>query len=227
MTGEDGQKTHLLRALRAGREALLWKLEGLSERDVRWPVVPTGTNLLGLVKHVASVEAGYLGDVFGRPWPEPLPWFEDGAEPNADMWATADESRASVLGLYERVRAHSEATVAALPLDAPGVVPWWSPGKRDVTLHQVLVHLVAETSRHAGHADLVRELLDGAAGVREGGSNLPEQDEAWWRAYRARLEAGRGGRRAVTPQASACAAARPAARPLNRQPPRKVPSRAL
>ena len=189
MTTEDDQKAHLLRALTAGREALLWKLEGLSERDARWPVVPTGTNLLGIVKHVASVEAGYLGDVFGRPSPEHLPWFADDAEPNADMWATADESRASVLGLYERVRAHSEATVTALPLDAPGVVPWWAPGRRDVTLHQVLVHLVAETARHAGHADVVRELLDGGAGLRAAGDNLPEQDEAWWRAYRARLEA--------------------------------------
>ena len=189
MTIEDDHKAHLLHALTAGREALLWKLDGLSERDARWPVVPTGTNLLGLVKHLASVEAGYLGDVFGRPFPERLPWFEDDAEPNADMWATADQSRASVLGLYERVRVRSEATVAALPLDAPGTVPWWAPGKRDVTLHQVLVHLVAETHRHAGHADLVRELLDGAAGVRAGGSNLPEEDEAWWRAYRARLEA--------------------------------------
>ena len=189
MTTEDDPKAHLLRALTSGREALLCKLDGLSERDVRWPVVPTGTNLLGLVKHVASVEAGYLGDVFGRPFPERLPWFEDGAEPNADMWAPADESRASVLGLYERVRAHSEATVAALPLDAAGVVPWWAPGKRDVTLHQILVHLVAETSRHAGHADVVRELLDGAAGLRAGGENLPEEDAAWWRDYRARLEA--------------------------------------
>ena len=189
MTSGDDHEAHLLGALRAGREALLWKLQGLSERDVRWPVFPTGTNLLGLVKHLASVEAGYLGDVFGRPSPERLPWFEDGAEPNADMWAPADESRASVLALYERVREHSEATVAVLPLDAPGVVPWWSPEKRDVTLHQVLVHLVAETARHAGHADVVRELLDGAAGLRPGAENLPEQDEAWWRDHRARLQA--------------------------------------
>jgi uncharacterized damage-inducible protein DinB len=188
MSTEEDQKAHLLRALTAGREALLWKLEGLSERDARWPVVPTGTNLLGLVKHVASVEAGYLGDVFGRPSPEHLPWLADDAEPNADMWAPPEESRTSVLALYERVRAASEATVAALPLDAPGVVPWWAPGRRDVTLHQVLVHVVAETARHAGHADVVRELLDGAAGMRAGGSNLPEQDETWWHAYRARLE---------------------------------------
>jgi Protein of unknown function (DUF664) len=69
------------------------ELDGLSEYDVRRPMVPTGTNLLGLVKHVASVEAGYFGETFGRPFEEPLPWLDDGAEPNADMWATAEESR--------------------------------------------------------------------------------------------------------------------------------------
>ena len=188
----DGHKTVLHDYLRHGREALLYKLEGTSEYDARRPLTPTGTNLLGLVKHVACMEAEYLGDCFGRPFPLPLPWLADDAEPNADMWAAADESRASVLGLWERVRAHAEATVAGLPLDAAGVVPWWRPGKRDVTLHQVLVHLVAETHRHTGHADLVRELLDGSAGVRAGSSNLPEQDEAWWRAYRVRLEQAAG-----------------------------------
>ena len=92
-------------------EALLWKLDGLSEYDVRRPLTPTGTNLLGLVKHVASVEAGYFGETFGRPFGEPLPWFDDGAEPNADMWATADESREDIVGLYQRAWAHSDATI--------------------------------------------------------------------------------------------------------------------
>ena len=86
-------KADLHRYLQIAREALLWKLDGLSEYDIRRPMVPTGTNLLGLVKHVASVELGYLGDTFGRPSGEPLPWFAEDAEPNADMWATADESR--------------------------------------------------------------------------------------------------------------------------------------
>src|SRR5918995_4766377 len=89
---EADPKADLCRYLRVAREALLWKLDGLSEYDVRRPLVPTGTNLLGLVKHVASVAAGYFGDTFGRPYPEPLPWMDDDAEPNADMWATVDES---------------------------------------------------------------------------------------------------------------------------------------
>ena len=67
---------------------MLWKLDGLSEYDIRRPLTPTGTNLLGLVKHLASVELGYFGEVFGRPSDIPLPWFEENAEPNADLWAT-------------------------------------------------------------------------------------------------------------------------------------------
>ena len=121
MTGSD-PKEDLHRYLRAAREALLWKLDGLSEYDLRRPMTPTGTNLLGLVKHVASVELGYLGDTFDRPSDEPLPWSADDAEPNADMWATADESREQIVGLYKRAWAHSDATIDTLALDATGHV---------------------------------------------------------------------------------------------------------
>ncbi|MGI4896191.1 MAG: DinB family protein [Janthinobacterium lividum] len=186
MTSEPKHDLHSY--LREGREAVLWKLDGLSERDVRTPLTSTGTNLLGLVKHLAGVEAGYLGEVFGRPFPEPLPWAGDDAEPNADMWATAQESRDDVVRLYRRVWDHSDATLGSLPLDARGEVPWWRPETRSVSLHRVLVHVVAETHRHAGHADLVRELVDGRAGVRSAASNLPAGDAAWWSAYRARLQ---------------------------------------
>jgi uncharacterized damage-inducible protein DinB len=174
--------------LQAGREALLWKLDDLPEYEVRRPLVPTGTNLLGLVKHVASVEAGYFGECFGRPFAEPLPWAEDGAEPNADMWATADETREQIVGLYQRVWAHSDATIDALALDAVGKVPWWADDRSEVTLHTLLVHMIAETNRHAGHADIVRELIDGAAGLRHRNDNMPPGDTAWWESYRARLE---------------------------------------
>jgi len=185
---DSTSKDDLHGSLRAGRTALLWKLEGLSERDARRPLTPTGTNLLGLVKHVASVEAGYLGATFGRPLPEPMPWFEDDAEPNADMFAGAAESRDQVLAFADRAWAHADATVETLPLDAVGEVAWWPPDRNPVTLHQVLVHLVAEVHRHAGHADVVRELLDGSAGLRAVGTNLPEGDQQWWASYRERLE---------------------------------------
>jgi hypothetical protein len=151
-------------------------------------LTPTGTNLLGMIKHVASVEAGYMGDTFGRPFPEPLPWFDEGAEVNADMWATADESREDIVGLYKRVWAHSDATIEALPLEALGQVPWWPPERREVTLHRILIHMIAETERHAGHADIVRETIDGAAGIRPDRSNLPDEDAQWWATYRERIE---------------------------------------
>ncbi|GGE83081.1 DinB family protein [Mycetocola zhadangensis] len=174
--------------LQRAREALLWKLEGVSEYDVRRPLVPTGTNLLGLVKHVAIVEAGYLGATFGRPFPEPLPWLDDDAEPNADMWATVDESRQSIIDFYRRVWAHSDATIENLDLSALGSVAWWAEDRRETTLHRILVHMIEETNRHTGHADIVRELIDGAAGLRANVSNLPDEDEIWWAEYVARLE---------------------------------------
>ena len=194
---EADPKADLRHYLQIAREALLWKLDGLSEYDVRRPMVPTGTNLLGLVKHVASVEAGYLGDVFGRPFGEPLPWLAEDAEPNADMWATAAESREAIVGLYRRVWAHSDGTIDALPLDAIGHVPWWPPQHSEVTLHVILVHMIAETDRHAGHADIVRELIDGAAGVRADNDNMAPGDAGWWTEYRDRLEraAREAGRR--------------------------------
>jgi len=172
--------------LQSARDALVWKLDGLTERQVRTPMTPTGTNLLGLVKHTAGVEAGYLGETFGRSFPEPLPWMDDDAEPNADMFATPEESTADVVELYRRVWAHSDATLAELPLDTVGEVPWWAPEKRRTTLHRIAVHVIAETNRHAGHADIVRESIDGATGLRHGNTNLPEIN---WAAYRARLEA--------------------------------------
>jgi uncharacterized damage-inducible protein DinB len=179
-------KAELQRYLQAGREALLGKLDGLSEYDVRRPLTPTGTNLLGLVKHVASVELGYFCPVFGRPLPVPLPWHEPDAEANADMWATPEESREQVIGLYRTAWEHADATISALSLDAPGRVPWWSTP--EVTLQRILVHMIAETHRHAGHADLVRELVDGGAGMRGPGDNLPEESPQWWAGYRERVE---------------------------------------
>src|SRR6185437_8595178 len=143
-------KEDLHRQLRGARAAVLWKLDGLSEYDVRRPLVPTGTNLLGLVKHVGSVVAGYFGECFGRPFPEPMPWLDDDAETNADMWATADESREQIVGFYNRAWDHAFATIKALDLDTVGNVSWWPPPRNEPPLRLVLVHMIAETERHAG-----------------------------------------------------------------------------
>ncbi|HLN66682.1 MAG TPA: DinB family protein [Streptosporangiaceae bacterium] len=185
MTDSDCQ-ADLRRYLQDARGALLWKLDGLSEYDIRRPLVPTGTNLLGLVKHVTGVETGYFGDTFGRPVADAPPWDE--SDPMSDMAATPAESREFITGRYRRAWAHSDATIEALPLDAIGRVPWWPAGRNEVTLHHVLVRVATETARHAGHADIVRELIDGAAGWTPSRSSLPPGDQAWWQAYRDRVE---------------------------------------
>ena len=181
----DEQKATLKRYLTSLHGAVLWKTDGVSERDLRRPLTPTGTNILGVVKHLASVELDYLA-LFGQPHGIELPWNEEGAEANADMWATEDESREFVLDLYERALEYSLHTIDQLPLDTERQVPWWKPGP--VTLHLILVHLATETARHAGHIDILRELIDGQAGLREGVSNLPDQDEQWWADFVARLQ---------------------------------------
>jgi uncharacterized damage-inducible protein DinB len=183
-------KADLHRYLQAAREALLWKLDGLSEYDVRRPLTQTATNLLGLVKHLIGCETAYFGDTFGRPFGETVPWLDgpDAEVPNVDMWATADESREDIVRLYERACAHSDATIEALALDDLGRVPHWPDDRAEMSLHRVLVHMLAETQRHAGHADIVRELVDGAAGLRRGNENMPDGDRAWWESYRRRVE---------------------------------------
>jgi uncharacterized damage-inducible protein DinB len=181
-------KADLHRYLQEAREAVLWKLGGLSEYDLRCPLTPTGTNLLGLVKHLGGIESGYFGDTFGRPFGELLPsGFEDVAEPNAEFWATAAETSEYITGFYRRACSHADATISALALDAAGRVPWWG-SQGDVTLHQILAHVIAETNRHAGHADIVRELIDGTAGLLPGNDNLPPSDQASWKSHRDRLE---------------------------------------
>ncbi|MEE1770191.1 DinB family protein [Streptomyces sp. JV185] len=188
---EPNPKADLLRYLQEGRDALMWKLDGLSEYDIRRPLTPTGTNLLGLVKHVASVELGYFGDTFGRPFfaADPPPWwYTEYAELNADMWATADESREYIVGLYHQAWEHSNSTIATLELDAIGHVPWWPEERREVTLNHILVRVISDTQRHAGHADIVRELIDGSVGCQEGNDSVPAEDRAWWEKHRRRLE---------------------------------------
>lgn len=188
---ESNAKADLLRYLQDAREALLWKLEGLSEYDVRRPFTPTGTNLLGLVKHVTGVELAYFGDTFGRPYFDAEPpqwWYTEDAESNADMWATADESREQIVGLYRQAWEHSDSTIETLALDTIGHVPWWPEEQREVTLHHVAVRVIADTHRHAGHADVLRELMDGSVGWLRGKENVPPGDEEWWKEYRSRLE---------------------------------------
>ncbi|MFF2214021.1 DinB family protein [Streptomyces antibioticus] len=188
---DDFAKDTLHGRLRRDRQALLWKLDGLSEYDARRPLTATGTNLLGLVKHVASVEARYFGEVFDRPSPESLPRWQD--HDGGDLWAAADETRDQIVGFYRRTWDHADATIGELPLDAPGHVPWWPEPSPNTNLFAVLVHVLGETNRHAGHADILREGIDGRTGMRpEHEQRIDEEARA---AYRAKIE--RAARSAV------------------------------
>ncbi len=178
--------TDLTHYLQRTREHIVSTLDGLDEYAVRRPMTPTGTNLLGLVKHLASGELGYLGDCVGRPAPVALPWMDDGSVwDGADMWAKPGESREWVIDLYRTAWAHSDASIAELGLDAPAQVPWWPAERRRTTLGHLLVRVVDETAHHAGHADIVRELLDG-----RGGADRDEMgDRDYWQGYVAQIQA--------------------------------------
>ncbi|MFJ2004381.1 DinB family protein [Streptomyces chartreusis] len=181
---DEFAKDNLHGRLRRDRKTLLWKLDGLSEYDARRPLTATGTNLLGLVKHVATVEARYFGEVFDRPSPEPLCRWGD--SDGSDQWATEDETRDQIIEFYRRTWEHSDATINELSLASPGHVPWWAEPSPNTNLFAVMLHVLTETIRHAGHADILREGLDGRTGVRpEYEQPIDEEARA---AYRAKIE---------------------------------------
>jgi len=165
------------------RSSLLAAVEGVGEYDLRRPMTPTSTSLLGLVKHLVGIEHVYLGTSFGRTPPDVLSWVEDGSVyDGADMWATAEESSDDIIALYRRACAHGDDTVAALDVNSPGRVPHWPEETAGTTLGYLLVRMIAETAQHAGHAEIVREMVDGRAGSDTG---TPGTD---WSAYVARIQ---------------------------------------
>jgi hypothetical protein len=176
------------RYLNERRDALITKVEGISERDARMPRTPTGTNLLGIIKHVLNVEAVYLGTTFDRPFPrsELLVSERDfAADPQTDWYATEQETVAGIIDLYRQVIAHGNETIDSLDLDSIGHVPHW--GNEEVTLHEILVHVLLDLAGHGGQADILREEVDGAAGWRKSGDNMPDAYD--WPAYVAKLTA--------------------------------------
>lgn len=181
-------KVALHHYLQSARDALIWKLDGLDERDARLPRTPTGNNLLGMIKHSLNVEVGYFGPTFGREFPTPAELVPDGVldqDPQADWYATEDETKDGLIDVYRRVWAFADQTIEQLPLDAPGRVAWWRPERRDVTLQQILVHVTYDLARHAGQADIMREQHDEAIGWQPESTNIPGGYD--WPAYVAKL----------------------------------------
>ena len=151
------EKESLQVALERHRDAILWKLEGLGDDDLRRQMTPSGTSLLGLVKHLAAVEYGWFCDTFGRE-AEPMPFDED--DPDADLRIRPEETTGDVLAFYGRARAAADRAIDELEVEDTGTA-WFG---ETVTMRWVLIHMVEETARHAGHADIIRELIDGMAG---------------------------------------------------------------
>jgi hypothetical protein len=190
MADMSDPKSVLRHYLHEVRDDLIWKLDGLSEPEARLPRTPTGNNLLGLIKHCLNVEAGCFGPTFGRefPTPEQLVSTETYDEdPQADWYAREDETKDGLIDLYRRVWAFADEMIDRLPLDTPGRVPWWPQGEQDVTLQRMIVHVVYELARHAGHADIMREQHDGAIGWQQGKTDIPDGHD--WPAYVAKLTA--------------------------------------
>ena len=152
-----GEKESLHVSLDRHRDVVLWKLDGLEDEQLRRPMTPSGTNLLGLVKHLASVEFGWFCEAFGRE-SESIPFNED--DPDADMRAEPHETAADIVEYYGRARAAADRVIDELDLDDVGTA-WFGDA---VSMRWVLIHMVEETARHAGHMDIVRELIDGATG---------------------------------------------------------------
>ncbi|GHG95593.1 DinB family protein [Streptomyces lanatus] len=152
-----GEKETLRASLDRHRDAVLGKLEGLDDERLRRPMTPSGTNLLGLVKHLGSVEYGWFVSTFGGEV-EPL-WFDPYSD--EDMRADQGETTRQIVEFYGRARAAADRVIAERPLTDLGQPAWRGT---EVSLRWVLVHMIEETARHAGHMDIVRELLDGATG---------------------------------------------------------------
>jgi uncharacterized damage-inducible protein DinB len=152
-----GEKESLHVSLDRHRDAVLWKLEGLDDEALRRAMVPSGSNLLGLVKHLAAVEYAWFCQTFGRET-EPLPFVEE--DPNADLRVEPHETTEDILAFYGRARAAADRVIDELDMEATGTA-WYGA---TVTLRWVLIHMVEETARHAGHVDILRELIDGMVG---------------------------------------------------------------
>lgn len=150
-----GEREALTQQLAVHRATLLAKVDGLPDDDLRRAMTASGLNLLGLVRHLTVTEHGWFLVVLAG---------ED--DPYADLVGDAefhvddDRSVAEVLAGYRDTCARADAAIAARDLDDVVTTPWGA----EVNLRAILVHMVQETARHNGHADLMREAIDGTTG---------------------------------------------------------------
>ncbi len=155
LTGDEKESLHA--SLRRHRDAVSWKLEGLDDEQLRRVMTPSGTHLLGMVKHLAAVEYGWFCHTFGRE-AEELPFDDD--DPDADLRVEPDETTDDILAFYARAQVAADQVIDELDVEDIGT----SWAGEQVSMRWVLIHMIEETARHAGHVDILRELIDRAAG---------------------------------------------------------------
>jgi uncharacterized damage-inducible protein DinB len=156
-----GEKESLQASLDRHRDAVVWKFAGLDEDAARRPLTPSGTSMLGLLKHLAAVEYSWFCDTFGVEH-EPLPFDDD--DPDFDLRPAPGDTIETMLAFYARARAADDAVIRAHEVTDTGTA--WHGAT--VTLRWVLIHEIEETARHAGHLDILRELIDNTTGDHEG-----------------------------------------------------------
>ncbi len=167
-SAHSGERADLLAELAAARHFLRFTTRGLTDEQARRRTTASELCLGGLIKHVTSVERGWadfirqgppaMGDAAGMT-------EEDYARRAAEFALLPDETLAGVLDAYAETARRTDELVASLPdLDASHplpAAPWFPPGTR-WSARRVILHVIAETTQHAGHADIIRESLDGA-----------------------------------------------------------------
>jgi hypothetical protein len=153
------ERTSLLASLESQRAVICWKVEGIDAAGQRDVATPSGLTLLGIVRHLTDVERWWFRDRWAG---EDVGNYYDPAEDGSDFRVPTDASVDGTLREYQAACAESNAVIAAAEsLDVPGK-------RHEGPLRWVLTHMIEETARHAGHADVLRERLDGATGYLPG-----------------------------------------------------------
>ncbi|KWR71079.1 hypothetical protein RN04_10200 [Arthrobacter sp. W1] len=184
---KSGQGAQLREYLNDAREAILWKCEGLSDAQARTPLTATGTHVMGLLLHLAVTEAGYFIECLGQKIENPLIrdiMADDDAQ--ADFRPPSNMTLADAMNLYREATSAADEVLDHSELNSPAIVPWWGT-HRHTTVERLLTHMIAESHRHAGHMDIVREQLDGFVGLRPAAPNIPDLTPAQWDEERLRL----------------------------------------
>ena len=160
MTAIDQEKVALQEFLGYQRASVLAILEGLGEPSLRTPVLPSGWTPLGMVEHLGHAERHWFQQVVTGS-AGPLPWPDD------DVPLTTSRSPSQVFGFYRDQCRISDAVIRAAPLAAVpvGRYPDEPLASQTTDLRRIILHVIEETARHAGHLDAVRELIDGRTGL--------------------------------------------------------------